>query len=87
MEDMLGRDGMPLVRYWRTPWFGVTNASFVRELLEFGSIPPKQNDWSGTKATYELVDPRAIYPRELNIPPSRSREGTNTLYNIYLEEP
>ena len=34
MEDSLGRDGMPLVRYRRTPWFGVSNASFVRELLE-----------------------------------------------------
>jgi hypothetical protein len=50
VEDTLGRDGMPLVRYRRTPWFGVSKASFVRELLEVVSIPPKQNDSSGTKA-------------------------------------
>ena len=51
VEDTLGRDGMLLVRYRRMPWFGVSNTSFVRELLEVVSIPPKQNDSSGTKAT------------------------------------
>jgi hypothetical protein len=29
----------------------VSNASFVRKLLEVVSIPPKQNDSSGTKST------------------------------------
>jgi hypothetical protein len=67
IKDTLDRDGMPLVRYRRTQWFGVSNGSFVRELLEVVSILPKQNDSSGTKATWELVDPWAIYPHELRL--------------------
>ena len=34
VEDRVGRNGMPLVRYRRTPWFGVSDASFVHKLLE-----------------------------------------------------
>ncbi len=34
VEDTLDRDGMPLVWHRRMPWFGVSNASFVCELLE-----------------------------------------------------
>jgi hypothetical protein len=59
---------MLLVWYRRTPWFGLSDPSFVRELLEVVSNPQKQNDSSGTKATQELFDPQAIYPRKLNIP-------------------
>jgi hypothetical protein len=50
VEDTLGMDGMPLVRYRRMPWFGVSNASFIRKLLEVVSIPPKQNNSSGKKS-------------------------------------
>ena len=65
VEYMLGRDGMPLVLYRQTPWFGVSNASFVRELLEVGSIQPKQNDSSGTNN----LSPQAKYPsRSLDDP-------------------
>ena len=46
-----------------------SSASFGSKLLENVRIPPKQNDSSGTKATQELVDPRAIYPYEQKIPP------------------